>query len=57
MARCASVNPLGFHNFSLGMDSLIVKYDDPKADKDGDCLSEKIFMQLLTITFFAFGQA
>ena len=41
MARCASVDPLGFHNFSLGQDSLIVKYDDSKADKDGDRLSEK----------------
>ena len=41
MARCASVDPLGFHNFSLGQDSLIVKYDDSKADKDGERLSEK----------------
>ena len=57
MARCTSVDPLGFHIFALGLDSLIVKYDNSKADKDGDRLSEKIFMQLLTITFFAFGQA
>ena len=41
MARCASVDPLGFHNFSLGADSLICKYDDSKADKDGEKLSEK----------------
>jgi len=41
MARCASVDPLGFHNFSLGQDSIIVKYDDSKSDKDGERLSEK----------------
>lgn len=44
MARCASVDPLGFHNFSLGQDSLIVKYDDSKADKDGERLSEKKYL-------------
>jgi hypothetical protein len=41
MARSASIDPLGFHNFSLGGDSLIAKYDDSKADKDGEKLSEK----------------
>ena len=41
MARCASVDPLGFHNFSLSQDSIIVKYDDSKVDKDGERLSEK----------------
>jgi hypothetical protein len=41
MARCASIDPLGFHNFTLGADSLICKYDDSKADKDGERLSEK----------------
>lgn len=41
MARCASIDPLGFHNFKLGQDSVICKYDDQKADKSGDKLSEK----------------
>ena len=41
MARCASVDPLGFHTFSLGQDSIIVKYDDSKSDKEGERLSEK----------------
>ena len=41
MAWCASIDPLGFHNFTLGQDSIIVKYDDSKADKDGERLSEK----------------
>jgi hypothetical protein len=41
MARCASIDSLGFHNFSLGADSLICKYDDSKADKEGEKLSEK----------------
>jgi hypothetical protein len=33
--------PLGFHNFSLGADSLICKYDNSKVDKGGEKLSEK----------------
>ena len=41
MARCASIDPLGFHNVKLGVDSLVVKYDDSKADKAGEKLSEK----------------
>ena len=41
MARSASIDSLGFHNFSLGLDSLVVKYDDSKADKAGEKLSEK----------------
>ena len=41
MARCASVDPLAFHNFKLGQDSIICKCDDQKADKSGDKLSEK----------------
>jgi hypothetical protein len=36
MACCASVNPLGFHKFLLGADSLICKYNNSKADKDGE---------------------
>jgi hypothetical protein len=41
MARSASIDPLAFHNFSLGTDSIIGRYDDSKADKTGDRLSEK----------------
>ena len=41
MARCASIDPLAFHNFKMGQDSLICKYDDQKADKVGEKLSEK----------------
>jgi hypothetical protein len=41
MARCASVDPLAFHNFKVGQDSIVCKYDDSKADKSGDRLSEK----------------
>ena len=41
MARCASIDPLAFHNFKTGQDSIICKYDDQKADKTGERLSEK----------------
>lgn len=41
MARSASIDCLAFHNFRLGTDSIIIKYDDSKADKAGEKLSEK----------------
>ncbi len=41
MAHCVSVGPPGFHNFSLGANSLICKYNNSKADKDEEKLSEK----------------
>ena len=41
MARSASIDCLCFHNFSLGQDSIIIKYDESKADKAGEKLSEK----------------
>ena len=41
VARAANVDPLGLHNVKLGIDSVIVKYDDSKADKAGEKLSEK----------------
>ena len=41
MARCASIDPLAFHNMSLGRDSVICKYDDSKTKKAGEKLSEK----------------
>ena len=41
MARSASIDCLAFHNFSVGIDSVVIKYDDSKADKTGEKLSEK----------------
>jgi hypothetical protein len=41
MARSASIDCLAFHNFGVGHDSIIIKYDDSKADKAGEKLSEK----------------
>ena len=41
MGRCASIDPLAFHNFKIAQDSIVCKYDDSKADKSGDHLSEK----------------
>jgi len=49
MGRCASIDPLGFHNFSLGIDSIVGKYDDSEADKDGERLSEKISSRITKI--------
>ena len=41
MARSSSIDCLCLHNFSLGVDSIIIKYDETKADKSGEKLSEK----------------
>jgi hypothetical protein len=41
MARSASIDPLAFHHFNLGVDSIISKHDDSKADKIGERLSGK----------------
>ena len=41
MARGANIDPLHFGNFTLGPDSIVVKYDDSKADKNAVRLSEK----------------
>lgn len=41
MARSASIDCLALHNFRVGIDSIIIKYDDSKADKAGEKLSEK----------------
>jgi hypothetical protein len=41
MARSASIDPLVFHHFTLGVDSIIGKYDDLKVDKIGERLSKK----------------
>lgn len=59
MARSASIDCLSFHNFSLGQDSIVVKYDETKADKAGEKLSEKnIYSNPLDwqmCTWLAFG--
>jgi hypothetical protein len=39
MARSASIDPLGFHNFSKGVDSIVFKYDDSKTDNAGEKVS------------------
>ena len=41
IAGSGSVDPLCFHYFSLGWDSIVGKYDDLKADKTAEQLSEK----------------
>jgi hypothetical protein len=41
MARSASIDPLHLDNFWLGTDSIIGKYDESKADKAAERLSEK----------------
>jgi len=41
MARSASIDCLAFHNFSIGLDLIVIKYDATKADKAGEKLSEK----------------
>ena len=41
VARSASIDPLGLSNFKVGPDSLIGKYDNSKADRAGERLSEK----------------
>ena len=55
IAQCTSVDPLDFHNFLLGLDSLIVKYDDSKVDKDGERLSKKKYIPILRIIILTFG--
>ena len=41
MARASNIDPLGFHNITLGPDTIIIKYDESKKDKAGEKLSEK----------------
>jgi hypothetical protein len=42
MAWSASIDCLAFHNFSVGIDSVVIKYDNSKADKTGEKLLEKM---------------
>lgn len=55
MTRCASVDPNGSHKFSIGHESIIVKYDDTKCDKDDKLLLQKNVYVTLSITVFVFG--
>ena len=41
MARSVSVSPLGFHNLSMGTDSMKCTYDNSKADQSGEKVSPK----------------
>ena len=55
MDLCALVDPLGFHNFSVGQDSVVAKHDYSKADEDGENFSKKMFIQIVKAIFFVFG--
>ena len=35
LGRSVSIDPLGFHNFQPGVDSIIIQYDNSKADQEG----------------------
>ena len=41
MARGSNIDPLTVHNFTLGTDSIICKYDDSKCDKSAERLAMK----------------
>ena len=41
MARGALIDPLHFSNFTLGVDSIVIKYNDSKADKNAKQLAKK----------------
>lgn len=41
MARSISIDPLGFHNFWCGTDSIKITYDKSKADQSGEKVSPK----------------
>ena len=47
MAQCSNIDPLGSHNYSLGMDFIICKYDDSKMYKMGT-ICQKIYLPILT---------
>ena len=58
MARSASIDCLAFHNLSVGsLDScsIVIKYDETKADKAGEKLSEKKYMLTPLIGLCAHG--
>ena len=41
MARSINIDCLGWHNLKKGEDSIVVKYDETKADKSGESCSDK----------------
>ena len=54
MTRCDSIDNLSFHNFTLDTDSTMIKYDDSKADKDGEKNNKKMCMQThMTMKIFS----
>ena len=59
MARLINIGGLALHNFRVGEDNLVVKYDDSKSDKEGKNTTEKhLFtnsMEPLVCLFLALG--
>ena len=55
MARCASVDSLRFHNFSIGQDIIIIKYENSKYDKMVGVCCRRMCTQILTIIIFILG--
>ena len=41
MARSANIDPLKLHNFKLGTNSIVIKYDESKSDKQAQQLAQK----------------
>ena len=41
MAKMANIDPLAFHNYTVGSDSIKCKYDDAEAGKEGEKLTKK----------------
>ena len=41
MARSTNIDCIGWHNMRRGEDSIVVKYDDTKSDKDSEKFSDK----------------
>jgi hypothetical protein len=41
LGRSVSIDPLGFHNFCPGVDSIIIKYDSSKSDQEGQKVTPK----------------
>ena len=41
IGRSITIDPTSFHHFTLGLDNIVLKYEDSKADKEGKRCSEK----------------
>lgn len=56
MTWCVSVDLIDFHDFSMGQDSIVIKYDDRKCEKyTGKRFYRKMCMLTLIITVIPFG--